>query len=336
MPGSQGEPSADPMIELRDVSKTYAGGSIAVQDLSLSVRRGELACLVGPSGCGKSTTLKMINRLVEPTTGQIFLGGREVTHADPVVLRRGIGYVIQNVGLFPHQRVLSNVMTVPLLLGTAKSEARTQALDLLDQVGLDPSVFADRYPHQLSGGQQQRVGVARALAADPPVLLMDEPFGAVDPMIRAHLQDTFLELQQRLHKTVVMVTHDIDEAIRMGDRIAVFTGAGRLAQYDSPARILAAPAEPFVADFIGNSRQLRRLAVTPIDLNLIDPVDSVLAADLGATVDSAASLEEVLALMLGSDKRSVGVVEGTRFLGVLTPDTVHATLRATERDPLSP
>lgn len=336
MPGSQGEPSADPMIELRDVSKTYTGGTIAVQDLSLSVRRGELVCLVGPSGCGKSTTLKMINRLVEPTSGQIFLDGREVTHADPVVLRRGIGYVIQNVGLFPHQRVLPNVMTVPLLLGETKSAARARALDLLEQVGLDPSVFADRFPHQLSGGQQQRVGVARALAADPPVLLMDEPFGAVDPMIRAHLQDSFLELQQRLHKTVVMVTHDLDEAIRMGDRIAVFTDAGRLAQVDPPARILAAPAEPFVADFIGSSRQLRRLAVTPIDLDLLDPVDSVLAADLGATVDSTASLEEVLALMLGSDQRSVGVVAGTRFLGVLTPDTVHATLRAAERDPLSP
>lgn len=318
------------MIELRDVSKTYPGGTVAVQELSLSVRRGEIVCLVGPSGCGKSTTLKMINRLVSPTTGQIFLDGKDVTHADPVGLRRGIGYVIQNVGLFPHQRVLSNVMTVPLLQGTAKAEAYARARELLAQVGLDPEVFADRYPHQLSGGQQQRVGVARALAADPPVLLMDEPFGAVDPMIRLHLQDTFLELQQALHKTVVMVTHDIEEAMRMGDRVAVFSEQGRLVQYDTPSRILAFPADQFVSDFLGQSRNLRRLAVTPIIVEHLEPVDSVPLANLGATVDHSASLDEVLAVMMGSDKGMVGITQGPKIIGVLTPDSVHAMLRAAE------
>lgn len=332
---SRVEPSADPLIELRDVSKTYPDGTIAVDGLHLSVLRGELVCLVGPSGCGKSTTLKMINRLVDPTSGQIHLSGRDVTHADPVVLRRGIGYVIQNVGLLPHQRVLANVLTVPRLLGTPKEQATARARTLLAQVGLDPEVYAERYPHQLSGGQQQRVGVARALAADPPVLLMDEPFGAVDPLIRARLQDTFMDLQQSLHKTVVMVTHDLDEAIRMGDRIAVFTADGRLAQYDTPARLLAAPADDYVADFIGSAASLRRLAVTSINVERLEPIGSLSAAQLGATVDRHATLEQVLGLMMGTDRNLVGVTDGPRFLGVLSPAGVHAMLRADVQESLS-
>ena len=203
--------------------------------------RGELVVLVGPSGCGKSTTLKMINRLIEPTTGRIFIDGEDVTTVDPVELRRGIGYVIQQVGLFPHQKILRNVMTVPLLYGESTATAQERARELMDLVGLDPTTYGDRYPHQLSGGQRQRVGVARALAADPPVLLMDEPFGAVDPVVRVRLQDEFLRLQRDLGKTVVLVTHDIDEAVKMGDRVAVFAEGGRLAQFDTPGRAARPP-----------------------------------------------------------------------------------------------
>src|SRR5688572_23588482 len=232
----------EPMIRLSGVSKDY-GGRVVVQALDLEVGRGELACLVGPSGCGKSTTLKMINRLVEPSTGVIEIDGRDVTGEDPVKLRRGIGYVIQQVGLFPHQKILRNVMTVPLLYGESKATAQERARELLDLVGLDPATYGDRYPHQLSGGQRQRVGVARALAADPPVLLMDEPFGAVDPVVRIRLQEEFLRLQRDLGKTVVLVTHDIDEAVKMGDRVAVFAAGGRLAQFATPMELLAHPAD---------------------------------------------------------------------------------------------
>src|SRR6478736_5610416 len=226
---------AHPMIRLSGVGKTYDDGTVAVQELDLEIERGELVCLVGPSGCGKSTTLKMINRLIEPTTGTIEIDGDDVTHQDPVRLRRSIGYVIQQVGLFPHQKILRNVMTVPLLYGESKSTARERARELLDLVGLDPATYGGRYPDQLSGGQRQRVGVARALAADPPVLLMDEPFGAVDPVVRIRLQDEFLRLQRDLGKSVVFVTHDIDEAVKMGDRVAVFAAGGRLAQFGTPA-----------------------------------------------------------------------------------------------------
>ena len=253
----------DPMIRLEGVGKTYADGTVAVQELDLDVRRGEMVCLVGPSGCGKSTTLKMVNRLIEPSRGRIFIEGKDVTGEDPVELRRGIGYVIQQVGLFPHQKIVTNVMTVPLLYGESRAKARERAHELMHLVGLDPDKYANRYPHQLSGGQRQRVGVARALAADPPVLLMDEPFGAVDPVIRGRLQDEFLRLQRELEKTVLLVTHDIDEAVKMGDRVAVFAEGGRLAQYDVPAAILGRPADDFVSSFVGASRGLRRLAVTP-------------------------------------------------------------------------
>jgi osmoprotectant transport system ATP-binding protein len=261
--------TADPMIRLDRVAKRYPDGTMAVDELSLDVPAGEIAVLVGPSGCGKTTTMRMINRLVEPTSGRIYVGGEDVTVADAVRLRRTIGYVIQQVGLFPHQTVASNVATVPRLLRWERRRTRTRVDELLDLVGLDPAVHRDRYPHQLSGGQRQRVGVARALAADPPVLLMDEPFGAVDPVARDRLQAEFLRLQEQVRKTVVFVTHDIDEAIRLGDRIAVMREGGRLEQYADPATLLSAPATDFVADFVGADRTLRRLSVLDIDITQV-------------------------------------------------------------------
>jgi osmoprotectant transport system ATP-binding protein len=317
-----------PMIRLEGVGKTYDDGTVAVSSLDLDVPRDALVVLVGPSGCGKSTTLKMINRLIEPTSGRILLAGEDVTHVDPVQLRRGIGYVIQQVGLFPHQDIATNVATVPSLLGWDKTRSRKRALELLELVGLDPAVFAGRYPHQLSGGQRQRVGVARALAADPPVLLMDEPFGAVDPVVRSRLQDEFLRLHRDLDKTVIMVTHDIDEAVKMGDRVAVFATGGRLAQYDVPAVVLGAPADDFVDEFVGRRRGMRRLAVTPIDRAHLESMDGVAASALAGTVDISATLEDAMALLLREDRTMVGVTEGARFLGVLTPNGIHAMLRA--------
>ncbi|OMI38473.1 ABC transporter ATP-binding protein [Streptomyces sparsogenes] len=252
------------MIRFENVTKRYADGTTAVDDLSFEVAEGELVTLVGPSGCGKTTTMKMVNRLIEPTSGRIFLDGEDIAAVAPVKLRRRIGYVIQQVGLFPHKTVLENTATVPQLLGWQRRKGRDRAAELLDLVGLDPSVYGDRYPDQLSGGQRQRVGVARALAADPPVLLMDEPFGAVDPVVRERLQSEFLRLQSQVRKTVLLVTHDIEEAVRLGDRIAVY-GAGRIEQFDTPASVLGAPATPYVADFVGADRGLKRLSVTPIE-----------------------------------------------------------------------
>ena len=316
------------MIRLTGVGKTYPDGTVAVHELDLEVGRGEIVVLVGPSGCGKSTTLKMINRLIEPTTGTIEIDGNDVTGEDPVKLRRGIGYVIQQVGLFPHQKIVTNVMTVPLLYGESKSVARQRAEELLSLVGLDPATYGDRYPHQLSGGQRQRVGVARALAANPPVLLMDEPFGAVDPVVRVRLQDEFLRLQRDLGKTVVLVTHDIDEAVRMGDRVAVFATGGRLAQFGTPAELLSHPADEFVEDFVGASRGLRRLTVTPIDPRHLEPLDGISAGELGSAIDVDSTLEEALAAMLRDDRLMVGVKRGSEFVGVLTPNGVHRALRA--------
>ncbi|MFD7531282.1 ABC transporter ATP-binding protein [Streptomyces sp. NPDC059849] len=257
------------MIRFEHVTKRYADGTTAVDDLSFEVAEGELVTLVGPSGCGKTTTMKMVNRLIEPTEGRIFLDGDDISAIDPVRLRRRIGYVIQQVGLFPHRTVLENTATVPHLLGWKRGKGRERAAELLDLVGLDPSVYGDRYPEQLSGGQRQRVGVARALAADPPVLLMDEPFGAVDPVVRERLQNEFLKLQEQVRKTVLFVTHDIEEAVRLGDRIAVY-GQGSIEQFDSPATVLGAPATPYVADFVGADRGLKRLSVTPIEEGDLD------------------------------------------------------------------
>src|ERR1700716_298947 len=266
------------MIRLERVSKSFPGGHAAVRELTIEFPPRPLTMLVGPSGCGKTTTLKMINRLSEPTEGRIFHDEQDVTHVDPVALRLRMGYVIQNVGLFPHLSIADNVATVPRLLGWDKKRIQQRVNELLELVGLDPKQFGRRYPYQLSGGQRQRVGVARALGADPPVLLMDEPFGAIDRIARERLQNEFLRIQREVRKTVVFVTHDIDEAIKLGDRIAIMN-AGRLEQYDTPVAILAKPASDLVVDLLGPDRGLKRLSVTPIDLNALEQPPVVHADD---------------------------------------------------------
>jgi osmoprotectant transport system ATP-binding protein len=371
---ADGAPTTAEEIRLEGVSKFYADGTVGVAELDLTFAAGELTVLVGPSGCGKTTTMKMINRIIEPTTGRILVGGEDVTRVDADKLRRRIGYVIQNVGLFPHQTVRGNVGTVPRLLGWDKQRIRARVDELLDTVGLDPALHGDRYPAQLSGGQRQRAGVARALAADPPVLLMDEPFSAVDPVVRDRLQSEFLRLQQAVRKTIVFVTHDIEEAVRIGDRIAVMSAGGKVEQFATPAELLGKPASPFVADFVGADRGLKRLAVTgidPVDLErppVVHVADSLADARsvmdrVGArwavvlddsehlhgwlsaeratgagTVASAgrrmeawvsvdASLKTAFATMLQHEAGWVAVLDGDRFLGVLTPESLHAALR---------
>ncbi len=255
---------AEAMIRLEGVTKTYRGAvNPAVDSLSLEIPRGEVVVLVGPSGCGKTTILKMINRLIEPTSGVIELDGQAVTSVEPHVLRRRIGYVIQQIGLFPHRTIADNIAAVPRLLGWDKARIDARVSELMDLVGLDPEM-AQRYPAALSGGQQQRAGVARALAADPPVLLMDEPFGAVDPIVRSRLQDELRRLQDRLAKTIVFVTHDIDEAIKLGDRVAILNIGGTLEQYAPPDELLRTPANDFVAGFLGEDRGLKRLSLIPL------------------------------------------------------------------------
>ncbi|MGW2474120.1 ABC transporter ATP-binding protein [Streptomyces sp. NPDC001665] len=364
------------MIRFEQVGKVYPDGTSAVDALSFEVTEGELVTLVGPSGCGKTTTMMMVNRLIEPTSGRILVDGRDVMKTDPVKLRRSIGYVIQQVGLFPHRTVLDNTATVPALVGWKRSRARERAAELLDLVGLDPSVYGSRYPAQLSGGQRQRVGVARALAADPPVLLMDEPFGAVDPVVRERLQNEFLKLQSRVRKTVLMVTHDIEEAVRMGDRVAVY-GQGRIEQFDTPGAVLGSPATPYVAEFVGADRGLKRLSVTAIEpddleqppLARLDEPAGAAAARLGAAgarwavvlneagelhgwvsadalriagdegtvgelarrmdawVPVGAPLKRAFSEMLQRDAGWIAVLDGARFLGVLTPAKLHEALR---------
>ncbi|HEV3352211.1 MAG TPA: ABC transporter ATP-binding protein [Acidimicrobiales bacterium] len=316
------------MLRLESVSKRYSSRTV-VHELSLEVGEGEVCVLIGPSGCGKTTTLKMINRLIEPSSGRILLADEDVTRGDPVKLRRRMGYVIQQVGLFPHETVAQNVATVPRLLGWDRHRVRGRVDELLDLVGLDPAEYRDRYPDQLSGGQRQRVGVARALAADPPLLLMDEPFGAIDPIARDRLQGEFRRLQSELKKTVVFVTHDVDEAVRLGDRIAVLKEGGVLQQYDTPANVLGRPATPFVADFVGGDRGLKRLSVTPINVDGLDPPPGELRdiGDLPATVPVGATLKDALAQLLLHDAPFVAVIDGDRCLGVLTPDALHAELR---------
>ncbi len=250
------------MITFESVTKRYPGGTVAVDGLDLEVPDGKTMVLVGPSGCGKTTTLRMINRLIDPTEGRILLDGQDISQTGASQLRRGIGYVIQQTGLFPHRTIEDNIATVPLLNGWPKAKARARARELMDLVGLDQDM-GRRYPYQLSGGQQQRVGVARALAADPPVLLMDEPFSAVDPIVRATLQDELTRLQGELHKTVVLVTHDVEEAIKVGDVVAVWYPHGKIAQIDTPERLLGAPADDYVENFLGFDRGIRRLAFFP-------------------------------------------------------------------------
>lgn len=251
------------MIVFEKVRKEYPGGTLAVQDFSLEIASHESVVLVGSSGSGKTTLMRMVNRMVEPTAGRILIDGDDVAALDPVQLRRSIGYVMQASGLLPHRTVLDNITTVPVLRGTAKREARERAHELMETVGLDPAL-ASRYPSQLSGGQQQRVGVARALGGDPQVMLMDEPFGAIDPITRERLQNEFLRLQSQVRKTIVFVTHDIDEAIKMGDRIAILQEGSTIAQYDTPERILTAPANDFVRDFIGGGASLKRLSLSRV------------------------------------------------------------------------
>ena len=264
-------------VVFEHVSKRYPGTGRgnpgAVEDLSLEVPAGKTCVLVGPSGCGKTTSLKMVNRLIEPTSGRILIGDGDVMERDVIELRRSIGYVIQQVGLFPHQTVGENVATVPRLLGWDEPRRRERSRELLDLVGLDPDRYAGRYPAALSGGERQRVGVARALAADPPVLLMDEPFGAVDPIVRERLQNELLRLQEQLAKTILFVTHDIDEAIKMGDLVAVLQVGGHLAQFGTPDEILSNPASDFVARFVGADRGLKRLALLRVgELELTEAV----------------------------------------------------------------
>jgi osmoprotectant transport system ATP-binding protein len=327
-PAGTAHGSAAP-IRLDGIRKQFPDGTVAVGGLTLDVPAGELVVLIGPSGCGKSTVLRMINRLIEPTAGRILLDGEDVTRGDPVRLRRRIGYVIQNVGLFPHQTIRANVATVPRLLGWSRDRIRRRTDELLDLVGLDPGHFGRRYPHELSGGQRQRVGVARALAADPVVLLMDEPFSAVDPIVRARLQDEFLRLQAEVRKTIVLVTHDLDEAVRLGDRIAVLSQGGNLEQYAPPGELLGRPATPFVEEFVGADRGIRRLAVTLIANRPLLPLTEADRVDDLPEVDRSASLYAALAAMLtaGSDRvrvidegRPVGLLDRQRVLGAELAD----------------
>jgi osmoprotectant transport system ATP-binding protein len=253
-----GDPRRPSVIEFRGVTKRYPDGTVAVDELDLEVEAGRITVFVGPSGCGKTTSLRMINRMIEPTEGTILVDGKDIMAGDPAELRRGIGYVIQQAGLFPHRTILDNIATVPLLLGWSKADARKRAAELMETVGLAPEM-AKRYPTQLSGGQQQRVGVARALAADPPILLMDEPFSAVDPVVRESLQEELLRLQDELGKTIVFVTHDIDEAVKLGDKVAVLRVGGKLAQFDDPGHLLARPVDDFVDNFVGRDRGYRGL-----------------------------------------------------------------------------
>jgi osmoprotectant transport system ATP-binding protein len=323
-------------VEFDRVTKRYdeasarSGTPGAVDDLSLAVPAGKICVLVGPSGCGKTTSLKMVNRLVEPTAGRVLVDGVDVATRDVVELRRSIGYVIQQVGLFPHQSIGENVATVPRLLGWSPSRRRERADELLALVGLDPAAYRDRFPAQLSGGERQRVGVARALAADPPILLMDEPFGAVDPIVRERLQNELLRLQETIAKTILFVTHDIDEAIKMGDLVAVMAIGGKLLQYGPPEEILARPASPFVAQFVGTDRGLKRLSLARVDAL---PLRTAITARPGDPAGPAREriLSDPFPYLLLVDERD-------RPLGWLDQHSIPATgvLSAATAIPMSP
>lgn len=294
------------MISIRNVSKSHPGSErAAVSDLSFDVPDGTVVALIGPSGCGKSTTLRMVNRLVEPDAGSITVDGRDVREFRPEDLRRHIGYAIQGVGLFPHWTVEQNVAVVPGLLGWDRPRVEARVLELLELVGLEPGRYATKYPDELSGGEAQRVGVARALAADPPVLLMDEPFGAVDPLTRDRLHVEFLRIQAALKKTVLFVTHDMDEAVKLGDRIVVMRD-GTLVQQDTPERVLAYPADAFVAAFVGSERALKRLALAPVT-EALGP--AALASGTTRTVPKRASMREALASILELGVPAIGVAD---------------------------
>ena len=312
-------------IELDAVTKTYPGQpQSAVEDFSMRIEPGELVMFVGPSGCGKTTTMKMVNRIIEPSSGSIRIDEKDVLSLDPNELRRHIGYVIQQIGLFPHMTIAENVGAVPKLLGWDKARTAARVEELLTTVQLDPGTFAHRYPRQLSGGQQQRVGVARALAADPPVMLMDEPFGATDPITREKLQAEFLRLQAAIGKTIIFVTHDFDEAIRLGDRIAVLSERSQIEQFDTPAAILAAPANDYVRSFIGSGSALKRLTLIPVTSAELGP-----KADGAPSVDESATLRDALDLLVlnGGDRVNVSAADG-RVTGSLTHAAISASLDA--------
>jgi osmoprotectant transport system ATP-binding protein len=310
MPGQAAE------LVFDEATKQYAGREgAAVERLSLTVPAGEICVLVGPSGGGKTTALRLVNRLIELTSGDIRIDRTSIREHNLVHLRRGIGYVIQQVGLFPHMTVEANIGTVPRLYGRPRSWIHTRSQELLDLVGLDPS-YAKRYPAQLSGGERQRVGLARALAGDPPLMLMDEPFGAIDPIVRARLQDAFLELQKEVRKTVLFVTHDIDEAIKIGDRIAILRKGGRLAQYDTPRAILEKPADGFVAEFVGADRALKALALhTLAELDLGPPAD-------GPRIPRASTVRQALALAIEKQALVLAVTDGDVVVGSVTRDAL--------------
>ncbi|MBO1900701.1 betaine/proline/choline family ABC transporter ATP-binding protein [Leucobacter weissii] len=339
MTATQDQP-APVMIRLEGVTKRYPGQSRdAVEHLDLEIRRGEIVVFVGPSGCGKTTTMKMINRIIEPTSGRILLDGEDVTRTNPDQLRRRIGYVIQQIGLFPHLTIGENIATVPKLLGWKRDRIAARVDELLRVVGMPPEEYRDRYPKQLSGGQQQRIGVARALGADPDVLLMDEPFGAIDPITRDRLQNQLLRLQAELHKTIVFVTHDIDEAIKLGDRIVILQEGSRIAQYDTPEQILTAPANDFVVDFVGRGASLKRLNLTRLSEIPLRQWPTIPVGETPArALELLRSVEEGALLVLDPERRPLrwvmaddlrrGGERGLAGIGVSAAGTVepHATL----------
>ena len=306
------------MITFEGVTRRF-GDRVAVSALDLQIRAGEIVILVGPSGCGKTTTLRMINRLVEPSEGRILIDDVDTATLKPEELRRGIGYVIQQVGLFPHQTVADNVATVPRLLGWDRARIAARVEELLDLVGLPAAEYARRHPSELSGGQRQRVGVARALGADPPILLMDEPFGAIDPVVRLRLQHELLRLQSVVRKTIVFVTHDIDEAVRLGDRVALFADGGHLMQYDTPAELLLHPRTGFVEEFLGDNLLLRRLALLPLRELTLGRDGERPQAEVAVT----ASLRDALDATLRSTDGRVAVVDGREWLGTLDADAIR-------------
>jgi osmoprotectant transport system ATP-binding protein len=309
--GADGGPGArrGAVVDFDKVTKNYGGkgDAAAVRELSMHVPGGEVCVLVGPSGCGKTTTLKMVNRLVEPSGGRVLLDGDDIARRNPVELRRGIGYVIQQTGLFPHLTIGANVATVPRLLGWDAKRVQARVDELIELVGLDPGRYRDRYPAQLSGGERQRIGVARAIATDPPVLLMDEPFGAVDPITRGRLQNEFLRLQRQLETTILFVTHDIDEAIKMGDRIAVFQPGGRLAQFDTPMAVLERPADDYVARFVGADRGLKRLSLSRVrDVRLDSPATVRAGSDVGQALALLERSERAFVLLIDDQDHPLG------------------------------
>jgi osmoprotectant transport system ATP-binding protein len=313
------------MIKFRGVSKTYAGSDRpVVNDLSFEILEGEICVLVGPSGCGKTTTMRMVNRLIEPTEGDILIDGEPNTAMSGTQLRRKIGYAIQQIGLFPHRTIAENIATVPSLLNWDKRRIKARVDELLELVGLDPDDYRGRYPAELSGGQQQRVGVARAMAADPPIMLMDEPFGAVDPITRERLQDEFLNIQQDIRKTIVFVTHDIDEAIKMGDKIAILKQGGFLVQYDTPENILSNPNSEFVASFVGNDRILKRLSLTRVGDMQLEPANGG-TEDL-PRISEQLNVKDALSEIIGSGTTK-GVVEKDGERRLLTIDAIEALTR---------